>query len=420
MTTTLAAKAKAGEAMAKLPEGVTLRHQRTCTVRAGGRCNCRPTYQAQVYDRITRRKKSRTFASSTAARTWRQDALVALRRGTFRPGRAVSVRQAGEEWIEAAKAGLVRNRSGRLYKPSAIRGYEDALRLRINPAIGPVLLADLRRSDLQRLVGRWLGEGKSPSTIRNTLMPLRGIYRRSLSLDEVAVNPTAGLELPAVEGRRERFASPEEAARLIAAAPGRDRALWATAMYAGLRRGELQALEFSDLDLGAGVIRVRHGWDRTEGRIEAKSHAGRRKVPIAAVLRDQLIEHKMELGRDRGLVFGRTREIPFTPDVPQRRAEKAWAAANDREIEAAERERREPLLLEGITLHECRHTFASLMIAADVNAKALSAFMGHSSVAITLDRYGHLMPGSEDAAAELLDAYLERAQDGGRKAAVRG
>lgn len=67
--------------------------------------------------------------------------------------------------------------------------------------------------------------------------------------------------------------------------------------------------------------------------------------------------------------------------------------------------------LEPIGLHECRHTFASLIIAAGVNAKALSTYMGHSSVTITYDRYGHLMPGSESEAANLLDAYLERAVD---------
>ncbi len=61
-------------------------------------------------------------------------------------------------------------------------------------------------------------------------------------------------------------------------------------------------------------------------------------------------------------------------------------------------------------LHECRHTFASLMIAAGVNAKALSTFLGHSSIAITYDRYGHLMPGSEDEAATRLDTYLSLAR----------
>ena len=64
--------------------------------------------------------------------------------------------------------------------------------------------------------------------------------------------------------------------------------------------------------------------------------------------------------------------------------------------------------LRRITLHECRHTFASLMIAAGVNAKALSTYMGHATISITLDRYGHLMPGNEDEAAAMLDEYLAR------------
>jgi integrase len=82
------------------------------------------------------------------------------------------------------------------------------------------------------------------------------------------------------------------------------------------------------------------------------------------------------------------------------RADKAWKAAK----------------LERITLHECRHTFASLMIAAGVNAKALSTYMGHANISITLDKYGHLMPGNEAEAAGLLDAYLERADTAARLA----
>jgi integrase len=62
--------------------------------------------------------------------------------------------------------------------------------------------------------------------------------------------------------------------------------------------------------------------------------------------------------------------------------------------------------IEGLRLHQARHTYASFMIAAGVNAKALSTFMGHSSIKVTFDLYGHLMPGTEAEAATLLDAYL--------------
>ena len=85
---------------------------------------------------------------------------------------------------------------------------------------------------------------------------------------------------------------------------------------------------------------------------------------------------------------------PRTTAKLTERADDAWKAAK----------------LKRITLHECRHTFASLMIAAGVNAKALSEYMGHANIAITFDRYGHLMPGNEAEAADLLDAYLLRAQ----------
>ena len=64
--------------------------------------------------------------------------------------------------------------------------------------------------------------------------------------------------------------------------------------------------------------------------------------------------------------------------------------------------------IEPITLHAARHTYASLMIAAGVNAKALCTFMGHANIATTLDLYGHLFPGSEAEAASLLDTYLAR------------
>lgn len=92
------------------------------------------------------------------------------------------------------------------------------------------------------------------------------------------------------------------------------------------------------------------------------------------------------------LIFGATPGSPFQPQSLQRRADSAWKAAGP----------------ERVTFHDCRHTFASLMIAAGVNAKALSTSMGHANINITLDRYAHLMPGSEGEAAVLLDAYLTK------------
>jgi integrase len=222
------------------------------------------------------------------------------------------------------------------------------------------------------------------STIQVALLPLRAICKPALSRGELAVNPCDGLAMPAIRGRRERFATPREAADLLAAVAAEDRPAWATMFYAGLRRGELMTLDWEHIDLAAGVIRVRRGHDDVEGIIDLpKSKAGRRNVPIPGVLRDYLDEHRLRTGGE-GLAF------PLNPKTFVERADRAWREAG----------------LHRITPHECRHTFASLMIAAGVNAKALSTFMGHANISITLDRYGHLMPGSEGEAAGLLDEYL--------------
>ena len=325
----------------------------------------------------------------------RQDATVAVRRGELRAPAATTLRAAAEGWLDGAREGRITNRSGDRYKPSAVRTYERHLRLRVLPGLGATRVGDINRSDLQELVERLVGEGLSPSTVQCTLLPLRAIYRRELALGRLAVNPAAGLQLPAIRGGRERIADPAEAAALLAALPEQDRPVWASAMLGGLKRGELRALTVDMIDLEGRVIHVHHGWDDKEGRIETKGR-NRRRVPIPETLRVPLAAHLLASGR-RGddLVFGATPSSPFATKRLQDGADAAWKAAG----------------LDRITLHECRHTFASLMIAAGVNAKALSTYMGHANIGITLDRYGHLMPGNEDQAAGLLDAYLAGASD---------
>ncbi len=374
--------------------GIEVRHRTTCATRSGGKCNCKPAYQASVWSAREGKRLRKTFPTLSAARAWRAEAQTAIRRGTLRAPIATTVREAGEALVEGMRSGRIRTRSGDRYKPSAIRSYEAALGDRIFPELGGKRLGDVQRRDVQRLADDLLAEGRDPSTIRNALMPLRVIYRRAVEDGDVSVNLCANLRLPAVRGRRERIASPEEAQRLLAALPERDRPVWATALYAGLRRGELMALLWEDVDLAAGVIRVERSYD-DKGRveIEPKSRAGRRTVPIVGALRDVLVDHKARQDRDGGLVFGSSAETPFVPSNLWRRAQRAWRRAG----------------LDPIGLHEARHTFASVLIAAGVNAKAITTYMGHASIQTTYDLYGKLMPGSESEAAALVDAYLARA-----------
>jgi integrase len=384
--------------------GIEIRHGKRCRSRSGGACSCRPTYQASVWSAVEQKRIRKTFPTLAEARAWRSEAQTAIRRGTLRAPSQLTLCEAAETWLEGARAGSIRNRSGDRYKPSVIRGYESSLRLRVLPELGKRRLSEIRRSDVQDLADRLLGQGLDASTIRNTLMPLRAMFRRALARGDLVVNPTHGLELPAVRGKRDRIVSPEEAEALLAALPERDRALWATALYGGLRRGELQALRWDDVDLANCVIRVERAWDVQDGVIEPKSRAARRKVPIAAVLHDHLVEHRHGRPGVLGHVFGRRDGRPFDGSTVDSRAKAAWRRAG----------------FKPITLHEARHTFASLMIAAGVNAKALATYIGHASVTITLDRYGHLMPGNEDEAAALLDAYLERARTRDRLAQLEG
>ena len=401
-----------------MAEGIRKLHSKGCPSKQGERCRCKAGYEASVYSSREGKRIYKTFPREAEAKSWRADARRAADQGVLRAPKPTTVEQAWEAWYAGAKAGTIRNRSGDAFKPSALRAYRSAMVNRVLPKLGRVRLADLRRPDLQEFADGLLTAGLSPSSAQTTLLPLRAIFRRAISRGELAVSPCAGLHLPAVRSRRERFVSPVQADALIAAAPERDRAIWATAMYAGLRLGELRALRVEDVDLASGVIHVERGWDPVEGEIQLKSDAGRRRVPVTAALRDALAEHLARTSRTgSGLIFGRTASDPFTANRVQGRADDAWKVANKREQEAAKREGRDPALLERVTPHELRHSYAATMIAAGVNAKALQSFMGHAKITVTLDQYGHLMPGSEAEATALVDAYVEAQRKGAEDAA---
>jgi integrase len=387
--------------MARSAPGIEVRHAKACASHHGRRCSCQPTYRAVVVlgrPGHKRRRKSQTYSTLNAAQAWRRDALLAVEHGRLRAAEPITLREASKRYLSGAADGTIRNRSGDQYKPSALRGIEQAFRLRLVPDLGARQLADVRRADLQQLVNRMQTENASPSTIRNTINAARALYRHAMQHDLVSTDPTDGLALPAVRGRRDRVAGPAEARALLAAVPDEDRPIWATAMHAGLRLGELQALGLEHIDIASGYIHVERSWDRKAGFVAPKSlPAGRRAVPITAALRPVLVEHRerlLALGRTHGFAFGRSADRPFNPTTITGRAERGWEAAK----------------LTPIGLHECRHTCASTMMAAGVPIKAVSTYMGHSSIAITSDRYGHLLSDAGIAATSLIDAFLARQQ----------
>ena len=123
--------------------GIEVRHRRGCPALDGGACRCAPGYRATVRSKRDRRKIQRTFATAAAAALWRQDALVDIRRGKLRAPKPITVRDVAQVWLADAEAGLVHDRSGKPYKPSSLRGYEQALRTHIVPALGGMRLGEV-------------------------------------------------------------------------------------------------------------------------------------------------------------------------------------------------------------------------------------------------------------------------------------
>ncbi len=395
-----------------MAEGIVNRHSEGCPARDGKRCRCSAGYEAWVYLVREKRKVRKTFRRESEAKSWRAEALAVANKGGLRPAPKDrgSLYEAVVEFVSGMEDGTIRPKGREGYKPNTVRSYERAVRLHLRDSeLGTLRPIEVRRSDVQAYVDGLLAKMTPPSA-GNALNPLQAFFRRTVNREEVAYNPTEGIDLPTGKSKRpRRIVGPAEAADLLAALPNEDRAVWATAFYAGLRRGELQALRCKDVDLGASLIYVRKGWDQVEGEIEPKSAAGTRTIPLLAILRDFLDEQLLRTGRtgdDR--IFGRSARQVFYASTVDGRAKRAWMIHNTAERKAAEEAGRPPALLTLLTMHECRHTFASLLIDTGANPKAIQEVMGHSKIQTTFDIYGHLLPGSHDDVRARMDAYLAR------------
>jgi hypothetical protein len=126
--------------------GIETRHAPSCPAARDRdtRCRCTPTNQAHVWSARDKKRIRKTSPTLAAAKEWRSDTVVALRRGTMRASTATSLREAWATWHAGALEGSVRNRSGDAYKPSVLRGYETSMRLRVLPDLGGARLSDIR------------------------------------------------------------------------------------------------------------------------------------------------------------------------------------------------------------------------------------------------------------------------------------
>ncbi len=274
--------------------GIVKRYSKLVGATPGRSCNCEVSWEAWVYSSRDHKKIRRTFTNHAEARSWRAGAKRQIDQGSLRAPSQQTLNEAAATWLEGAERGEIRNRSGDPYKPSTLRGYRQALEERILPLIGAEKPSAITTYDLQLLVDRWHAEDQSAATLRNTIKPLQAIYRRAKSRGGLPVNPTQDLELPDRRARKVEIVAPEVAARLLAALPAADQAVWGTALYAGLRYGELRALRWNAVDFVAGTVAVRESWDPKAGSIHLKTRTSMRSVPMPDRLRQLLLDRRLD------------------------------------------------------------------------------------------------------------------------------
>jgi integrase len=399
-------------------------HRNSCTRKSG--CSC--PWEAEVYDprAVTKSgkrgaKKRKRFSGKGAhaeAKGWQRDTEVALtKRGTTATSRTPTLSAAWEDWLDKAERGEIRSRKRTEFKPSTLRGYRRSLETYVLDDLGARRLHEITGRDLQSLVQRLNGQGLAGSTVRNTVVPLQSLYHEHRR--ELDVDPTIGLDLPEPGGRRERAASPKEAGKLLAALPVEDRALWATAFYAGPRLGELRALRAANVD-PEHSISIEHGWDVREGEILPKSKAGIRLIPVPELLRVELVAHLERTGRSGdAFLFGRTNGAPFTDSHMRKRARTAWAWTCECGHVASEHDDEkcnecgcvEFAALEPIGFHEARHSYSSYLDAAGISETRADRYMGHSSSSMRA-RYTHQLEAQLAEDAQRLNEYLVGAAAG--------
>lgn len=161
------------------------------------------------------------------------------------------------------------------------------------------------------------------------------------------------------------------------------------------------ALDWSSVDLAARTITVERSYDAgSRSYVAPKTKKGRRVVPFPQQLLPFLLNARAE--RAFGLVCGDDGQKPYVNTAVRKRALRAWGW---NPLTTPPTKLR-PDALEPIKPHECRHTYASLMLGAGIDIVKVSKWLGHSSIQITVDRYGHLVPGDEVVAMQRFERYL--------------
>jgi integrase len=278
-------------------------------------------------------------------------------------------------------------------KPKTTAGYESILRNRVLPVFGETRVSAITQLDVRRFVADLAAAGDEPGTIRNTFNVLRLVFGTALGSGAIRTNPCAGVRMPRSTRDEMLFLQPEEILRLADAITPAFRVLVLFAAYTGLRAGEIGALRVGRLDLSRGTALVRESLADVKGKLvfgPTKTYA-HRTARLPRFLCEALADHLANGQHDpTSLVFTTTTGRPIRHNLFYARHFKP--AVLRAGLPAA------------LRFHDLRHTCAALLIAQGAHPKAIMERLGHSSIQVTLDRYGHLFPGLDEALSDGLEA----------------
>lgn len=316
--------------------------------------------------------------------------------GLSTDGTRISVARHLDDWLTSTVA--LRVRASTLYS------YRNYVRWYLLPHLGSIMLAKLRQEDVQAAWGRLLAEGRAPRTVVRArailVMALTDAVERGLVMRNVAAL-TSG---PRLERHEHITLVPTQARALLAAAADTPyEALIHLALLLGLRRGELQALRWQDVDLQRDELHVVRTITRAPGApiyAEPKTRAGRRIIPLSPLLGDLLTrqwQRVVDLRRaaavawhDEDLVF------PSADGTPMPATTLHCAFKHLLKVAA----------LPDIRLHDLRHACASLLADEGVAPRTAMEILGHSNIAVTLEVYTRALDTSKREAIDAMDRLL--------------
>jgi integrase len=357
----------------------------------------RTSWVADYFDQAGKRH-IKTFKTRKAAVAWLGQTQHEVKEGIHTPeASSITVLEAAEVWLQrGALEGLERG---------TLRQYQSHVEIHIASSwLAAVKLARLSTPTVEQFRDGLLA-ANSRVMARKVLASLKSILAEAQRRGLVAQNAAQPVKVT-VKGREEKrklvvgrdIPSKEEVSRLLAVASGRWRPFFVTAVFTGMRASELRGLRWADVDLEAKALHVRQRADEWGVIGRPKSAAGDRTIPLAPMVANVLREWRLRCPKgELGLVFPNgLGNVEHHNNIRGRGLDKLQVKAGIVDGEGKPK----------YGLHTLRHFFASWAIEQGFSPKRLQALLGHSSITMTFDTYGHLFPAGEDDAARFAAGEL--------------